>query len=174
MPDAQVPILHTPRLILRGWQAADFEPYAKLLADPATARFITRRGRPYSPAESWAEMAFFIGHWQLRGFGMFVVEARSNGAFLGRVGPIRPMGWPGVEVGWALAPEARGQGYATEAAAAAINWTFDRLGVSLIVSVIHPDNHASQRVAGRIGEHRTGETFAPFGEPCELWEIGRP
>lgn len=173
MSCAEPPLLRTPRLVLRGWRAADFEPYAALLADPGTARFVTRKGRPCSRAETWAEMAFFAGHWQLRGFGMFVVEARDSGAFLGRAGPIRPEGWPDVEIAWALAPQARGRGYATEAAAAAIDWAFERLDVDRLVSVIHPDNEASRRVAERLGERRTGEAFAPFGEPCDVWERKR-
>lgn len=168
------PTIETPRLILRGWRNSDFQPYARLLSDPDTARFITRRGRPYGPAEAWAEMAFIVGHWQMLGFGMFVIEARGSGEFLGRAGPLRPEGWPAHEIAWALAPEARGQGYATEAAAAAIGWTFDAFGVDRIVSVIHPDNSASQAVARRLGERRTAETFAPFGEPCDLWELRRP
>ena len=174
MTCAEAPVLQTERLVLRGWRAEDFEPYARLLADPETARFITRAGRPAIRAQAWAEMAFFAGHWQLRGFGMFVVEARATGAFLGRAGPIRPEGWPGVEIAWALAPHARGQGYAIEAAAAATAWTFERLDVARIVSVIHPDNAASRRVAERLGERRTGESFAPFGEPCDVWEMKSP
>lgn len=173
MTCVETPVLRTERLVLRGWRTADFEPYAALLADPETARFITRAGRPAGPAQAWAELAFFAGHWQLRGFGMFVVEARDGGAFLGRAGPIRPEGWPGIEIGWALAPEARGRGYATEAAAAAIAWTFEQLAVDRLISVIHPDNAASRRVAERLGERRTAESFAPFGEPCEVWEVRR-
>ncbi len=53
------PTLETSRLILRGWRVEDIEPYAAMLADPATARFITRRGRPYGSAEAWAETALF-------------------------------------------------------------------------------------------------------------------
>ena len=163
--------LETPRLILRGWRADDVELYAAMLADPGTARFITRRGRPYGPAEAWAETAFLIGHWQLRGYGLFVIEARDSGAFLGRAGPLSPEGWPGIEIAWALTPGARGYGYASEAAAAAADWTFRTIGPSHLISVIHPENAASQRVAIRLGERRTNETFAPFGEACDIWRL---
>ncbi len=165
------PVLRTDRLILRGWRAEDFEPYAAMLGDSETARFITRRGRPYSAAEAWAETAFMIGHWQLRGFGMFVIEARDGGAFLGRVGPLRPEGWPTTEIGWALAPGARGHGFATEAAAASAAWALRTLRPDRLISVIHPDNRSSQQVALRLGGRRTGETFAPFGEACEIWQL---
>lgn len=165
------PTLETPRLTLRGWRADDFSAYAELLADADTARFITRQGRPYRPAQAWSEMAFFIGHWQMLGHGMFVVEERGTGCFLGRAGALSPQGWPGFEVGWALAPSARGKGYATEAAAVAIDWAFDSFGLERIISIIDPRNTASQRVSQRLGERRTAEHFTPFHDECDVWEV---
>lgn len=170
---ATVPAIETARLRLRGWRAEDAAPYAAMLADPETARFITRRGRPYGERETWNEIAWFIGHWQLRGFGMFVVEGRAGGGFLGRVGALHPPGWPALEIGWALAPAARGQGIAVEAARAVLDWTFERFDLARIVSIIDPRNAASRRVAERLGERRSGERFAPLGEPCDVWEISR-
>ena len=167
------PAIETPRLILRGWRPGDFAPYAQMLADPETARFMTRRGEPYRKAEVWSEMAFLVGHWQLLGYGMFVVEERATGAFLGRAGPLAPEGWPGFEIAWGLAPSARGKGYATEAAQAAMDWAFRTFPPERIISIIHPQNAASQRVAERIGERRTGERFTPFREPCDIWELRR-
>ena len=167
------PTLETPRLILRGWRKEDFAPYAAMLADEETARFITAPGRALSPAEAWDQTAWLIGHWQMLGYGMFVVEERATGAFLGRVGPLRPPRWPAFEIAWSLAPAARGKGYATEAARAAIDWSFDNLPLDRIVSTIHPLNLASRRVAERLGERRTGERFAPFREPCDIWELRR-
>jgi len=167
------PTLETPRLILRGWRPEDLEPYAAMLAEPETARFVTRWGEPYSPAEVWSEMAFLIGHWQMLGHGMFVVEERSSGAFLGRVGPLAPPTWPGFEIAWALARHATGKGYAQEAARAAIDWSFETFPLDRIVSIIHPDNEASQRVAERVGERRTDERFTPFRDRCDVWELRR-
>ena len=68
---------------------------------------------------------------------------------------------------------ARGKGYATEAAKAAIDWSFDTLALDRIISVIHPENEASRRVAERLGEQRTEEKFSPFGECCDIWQISR-
>jgi RimJ/RimL family protein N-acetyltransferase len=167
------PTLETPRLILRGWRAEDLAPYAAMMADPETARFITRKGLPYSESQTWGEMALLIGHWQLLGFGMFVVEERATGAFLGRVGPLQPPGYPGFEIAWGLAPAARGKGYAQEAARAAIDWSFMRFPLDRIISLIHPRNLASGRVAERLGERRTGQQFAPFQDPCDIWALGR-
>ncbi|HEX8215416.1 MAG TPA: GNAT family N-acetyltransferase [Allosphingosinicella sp.] len=167
------PTLETARLRLRGWRPEDFEAYAALLADPESARFITRTGKPYDRPQAWAEMAFFVGHWQTLGHGMFVVEERNSGAFIGRVGPLQPPGWPGFEIGWALTAAGRGRGLATEAAKAAVDWSFRSLQIPRIISIIHPDNEASRRVAQRLGERRTQEQFSPFAEPCDVWELAR-
>jgi RimJ/RimL family protein N-acetyltransferase len=167
------PVLRTARLTLRGWGPQDLAPYAAMLADAETARFVTRRGQPYGPAEAWAETAFLVGHWQLLGYGMFVVEEQASGAFVGRVGPLQPEGWPGFEIAWALAPAARGKGYALEAARAAIGWAFERFAPPRIVSIIDPRNDASRRVAERLGERRTTGSFAPFGHSCDIWELSR-
>lgn len=161
-----VPTRETKRLVLRGWRADDFPAYASLVADPVTARFITRRGQPYTEREAWAEMAFFIGHWQVLGHGMFVVEELRTRSFLGRVGTLQPPGWPGFEIAWALVPEARGRGYATEAAEAVIGWSVASLGVSRVISIIHPANRPSQRVAERLGERQTAEQFALSASPA--------
>lgn len=165
--------LDTPRLILRGWRPDDFAPYAAMLADDETARFITIQGRGLTEAEAWNDTAWLIGHWQMTGCGMFVVEERSTGAFLGRVGPLRPPRWPGFEIAWSLAPGARGKGYATEAARAAIGWSFETFALDRIVSVIDPRNTASRKVAERLGERRTGIQFTSFRDPCDIWELNR-
>lgn len=167
------PVIETTRLILRGWRESDVAPYAQMLSDPATTRFITRGGRPYDDRQSWAEAAFFVGHWQLLGIGMFVVEERDTGSFVGRVGALQPAGWPGLEIAWAVAPELRGRGYAVEAAEAAIEWAFNATPADRIISVIHDLNLPSQRVAQKLGEQPSGARFAPLGEPCEVWEITR-
>lgn len=167
------PTLETPRLVLRGWRPDDVAPYAAMLADAGTARFITARGHGLSEAEAWSETMWLVGHWQMLGYGMFVVEERSTGAFLGRVGPLHPPWWPAVEIAWALAPAARGRGYATEAARAATGWAFAALPLDRIVSIIDPRNEPSRRVAERLGERLTEERFTPFHTPCEVWEIRR-
>ncbi len=167
------PTLETRRLVLRGWHEGDLDGYAKMLADPVTARFITRGGRAYDQRQSWSEAAFLIGHWQLRGYGMFVVEERASGNFVGRVGPLQPKGWPDFEIAWAIAADSTGKGYASEAAEAAIDWSFSSFQLDRIISIIHSQNLASQRVAERLGERRTSERFSPLGEACEVWETDR-
>jgi len=105
------PVIETERLKLRQWCGADVAPNAAMLSDPATARFIAADGKPpTSELMGWRNAAVMAGHWALHGAGMFVVEEKSSGKFVGRVGPWFPPGWPGFEVGWGIAREFRGKG----------------------------------------------------------------
>jgi RimJ/RimL family protein N-acetyltransferase len=169
-----IPRLETERLILREWYAQDFEPYARIMADADVTRYLT--GEPVSRADAWRQVATIIGHWHLRGFGWWVVERKSDGAFLGRVGMNFPEGWPGIEVGWTLAKEYWGQGYATEAARVAMTYAFLTQNLERVISVIHVDNLASQAVATRLGETRGPTHDVHFGGkifPTEIWSLSR-
>jgi RimJ/RimL family protein N-acetyltransferase len=169
-----IPRLETERLILREWRREDFEPLALFMADPDVTRYLN--GEPLSRADAWRNMASLVGHWSLRGYGMWVVERKSDGAFLGRVGMNNPEGWPGLEVGWTLGKEHWGQGYATEAARVAMRYAFLTQPVDKIISVIHIENTPSQAVATRLGEARGPRHDIHVGGkifPTELWGITR-
>jgi RimJ/RimL family protein N-acetyltransferase len=112
------------------------------------------------------------GHWVLHGAGMFVVEDKSSGKFAGRVGPWRPPGWPGFEIGWGIAREFRGKGFAVEAARASIDWAFATYDIDRIVHCIDRENIASQNVARRLGASQTRE-IELFGHVADLWETSR-
>lgn len=169
-----IPRLETERLVLREWHAEDFDPYAYFLADPQVARFLS--GEPLSRTDAWRNLALVVGHWMLRGYGMWAVERKEDGAFIGRVGLWNPEGWPGLEVGWTLGREFWGQGYATEAARAAMCFAFLTQDVEQLLSVIDTRNHASQKVAERLGEER-GErrdiSFQGKSFTVDLWSISR-
>ena len=164
-----VPALETARLLLRPPVEADLDGFAALLADERAARFV---GGVKPREAAWRSMALQAGSWRLRGYGMFSVIERSSGRWLGRVGPWQPEGWPGPEIGWGLRVEAWGQGFATEAAAAATDWAFDVLGWAEIVHVIAPDNPASAAVAVRLGSVNRGPVRLPppfEDSPADLW-----
>jgi RimJ/RimL family protein N-acetyltransferase len=169
-----IPRLHTERLILRGWTAEDFEAYAAFMADPDVARYIAPA--PMNRADAWRSLATSIGHWQLRGYGVWAVERKSDGALVGRVGMIHPEGWPALEIGWTLAKPYWGQGFATEAAAAAMRYAFLTQPVDRLVSNIDAANVASQSVAIRLGESKGASrslTVAGKDYPVDEWGITR-
>jgi RimJ/RimL family protein N-acetyltransferase len=163
------PVIETGRLILRQWRSDDVAPNTAMLADPASGRFITADGKPVTDAfVGWRNAAIMSGHWVLHGFGMFVVEEKAIGKFVGRVGPWFPPGWPGFEVGWGIAAEFRGKGYALEAARASIDWSFATLELDKIIHCIDRENVASQAVARRLGADKQGE-FDLFGHVADIW-----
>jgi RimJ/RimL family protein N-acetyltransferase len=147
-----VPSLDTPRLRLRQFAEADLDDYAALCADAEVMRYLGDRG-PLSREDAWRQLAMLVGHWALRGYGMWAVEELATGAFVGRVGLHYPEGWPEPELGWALARHYWGRGYALEAATAALRVAFATLGWPRAVSLIAASNLRSIRLAERLGEH---------------------
>src|SRR6267142_1133934 len=124
------------------------------------------------PMAGWRNAAIMAGHWVLHGFGMFVVEEKASGTFVGRVGPFYPPVWPGFEVGWGVATEFRGKGYAVEAARAAIDWSFATFELDRIIHCIARENTASQGVARRLGAEKERE-IELFGHVSDLWVTKR-
>ena len=173
LPQPEWPGIETGRLILRQWRASDIAANTAMLGDPLSGRFITADHKPIADTMSgWRNSAIMAGHWVLHGFGMFAVEEKSSGKFAGRVGPFYPPVWPGLEVGWGIASEFRGKGYAGEAARAAINWTFATFDLERIVHCIDAENAASQVVARQLGAVNEGETTL-LGHACDLWVTHR-
>jgi RimJ/RimL family protein N-acetyltransferase len=158
MSIAPGPTLETARLILRPTAAEDLDGWAALMADEEVARFI---GGVQGRAQAWRGMASMAGSWALNGFGMFSLVEKDTGRWVGRIGPWRPEDWPGAEVGWSLAREAWGKGYAVEAAEAAIDWAFDHLGWTEVIHCIDPDNTPSEKVALRLGSRHRGPGRLP-------------
>ena len=151
-----IPELQTPRLRLRGWRNDDLDTYAPMCADEEVMRYIGP-GATQTRAEAWRAMASFLGHWQLRGYGMWALERRDTRQLVGRVGFINPEGWPGFEIGWLLGRPHWGHGYAIEAARAALAWGQDALGTDRAISLIRPGNERSVKVALALGSKLTGE-----------------
>ena len=114
-----------------------------------------------------------LGHWQLRGYGIWAVEERASGDLIGRIGLHNPEGWPGLEVGWLLARSRWGHGFATEGAAAAAAYAWRELGVDHLISLIDPANERSIRVARRLGEHPEGDVVLQ-GRPVSAYGMDRP
>jgi RimJ/RimL family protein N-acetyltransferase len=163
------PTLETDRLILRPPVAQDLDGFAELVADEEAARFI---GGVQSRAMAWRNLCVMAGSWATQGFAMFSVIEKGSGLWVGRIGPWRPEGWPGTEVGWGLLRSAWGRGYAVEAAAVAIDWAFDTLGWTEVIHCIAPQNLNSAGVARRLGSTnlRPGRLPPPYeASEIDLW-----
>ena len=145
-----IPRVETDRLLLREWRDSDLDVFARIYGDPEVTRYLGD-GSTMDRATTWRAMAAAAGHWVLRGYGQWVVELKSTGEPIGRTGLYNPEGWPGLEVGWVIAPEHQGRGYATEAGAAALRHAFDIVGARHVISLIYVDNLPSQRVASKLG-----------------------
>ena len=148
--------LQTERLTLRRWTVDDFEPFAAMSADAEVMRFITPDGQPLSRFAAWQAFSAIVGHWHLRGYGLFAAVENATGQFVGRVGGWYPEGWPEFEIGWTIRKEFWGKGYATEAARHCIDYAFTELNRPHLVSLILPENLRSIRVAERLGERLEG------------------
>ena len=157
--------IETERLILRPPNGDDFESWAAFQADPDVTTYI---GGPKSRAESWRSLCAMVGVWHVRGYAMFSVLLKDSGQWIGRIGPWYPEGWPGTEVGWGIAAEFSGKGYALEAEVASMNY---------------PENTASIRLAERVGATNRGPTRLPppfqdarvddWGQSREQWQENR-
>lgn len=153
--------IETGRLLLRQLRQSDFDIYAKYYSDEATAKYVG--GQMLRP-QAWRHMAAIVGHWALKGFGIWAVEEKSSGHFVGCIGLWQPEGWPELEVGYWLTEEAQGKGYGSEAALRARDFAYQELGATTLVSYIHPDNIPSIRLAERMG--------ATFDKTIELLDFG--
>ena len=149
------PTLTTERLRLRMLRDEDFDEYAAIHMDPDITRFTARV--QFTRMDAWRHMAMILGHWVLRGYGMWAVEEIATGKLAGRVGFHNPDGWPAFELGWTIGKAFWGKGYATEAAKRCLDYAFDEMGRDHVISLIDPENVASIRVAERIGETLEGE-----------------
>lgn len=162
--------LETERLVLRWFRESDFGEFLKISSDPQVMQFLG--GKPLTEIEAWKSMAAFMGHWYFRGYGVWAVEEKSTGKLVGRIGFMDPAGWPGFELGWTLARDSWGKGYATEGARRALEYAFTEMNRTHVISLIAPENTNSIKVAERLGEKVEGETEL-LGRNVTIYGIDR-
>jgi RimJ/RimL family protein N-acetyltransferase len=166
---SRAPYLETPRLILRPPRLGDFEAYAAYASDAEAYRFL---GGTQPRSVAWRAFMSVAGAWDLLGYSMFSVISKASGAWIGRVGPWVPDGWPGTEIGWGIVRSHWNCGYATEAAIASVEWAFANLDWHEVIHVIDPGNEASQAVAHKLGSRNRGRGRlpAPYEESVvDIW-----
>jgi len=158
-----IPILETPRLILRAHKLEDFETMVAIWSDPVVRRHF--HGPALTREDMWTRFLRGFGMWAVMGYGSWAVEEKETGAYIGTVGAFEvkrdiklPLeGMP--EAGWTLTPRVHGRGYATEAARAALAWSDAHLGNPRMFCIIARENIASIRVAEKCGFRPWCETM---------------
>ena len=155
------PIIETERLTLRAWTKADFRPWFEIMQHPEVHRHFGPN--PSNHEDIWRRLAAAIGGWQLLGFGTWGVERKSDGKLIGNAGLFNA--WRGLdpefgeepEMGWIFAAETHGQGFASEACRAVVEWGEANLQPSPWWAIIAPANEPSLKLAERLGFERLHE-----------------
>lgn len=160
-----IPVLETERLILRAPRLDDLGAITAF-GTSERSRFV---GGPMNDVGSWNALMILMGHWTARGFGWWMLEEKATGQVAGRVGIGHHVDWPEPELGWHLYDRFEGRGFAHEAAVVARDYAHRQMGLGPLISLIHPDNHASRRLAERLGAHIEQESFLLRGEPCMIY-----
>lgn len=160
-PSSEAPELLTERTRLRGHRVSDLDSLARMWADEAVVRYIS--AKPSTRQESWARLLRYVGHWSLLGFGYWAIEDRHTGEYIGELGfaDFKRAMTPSLdgipEAGWLLAPEAQGQGIATEAMTAVLRWADANFIGDRIAAIFDPAHERSIRLAARCGFVVQGE-----------------
>ena len=158
----EAPRIETERLVLRQWRKDDFRPYHAIVRHPDVHRHFGPN--PMSAEECWRRLAASVGGWQFNGFGTWAVERKSDGALVGNVGlftawrDLDPEFGEEPEMGWIMAAETHGQGLASEACRAALEWAQANLEPTPIWAIIAPANEPSIRLSEKIGFEPLHET----------------
>ncbi len=174
--------IETERLLLRKPRLEDAADLAVAYADPETVRYIGD-GSTATREQVEQGIAFWLERWEANGVGLFSMERHEDGRVIGRSGFLV---WDGgawevanfadageraeVELGWLVAREHWGQGYATEAALAMRDWGIAERGFTRLISIIGHSNARSVRVAEKIGE-RYERDIVPWGKPAMLYAL---
>jgi RimJ/RimL family protein N-acetyltransferase len=159
----EAPRIETERLVLRPWCKDDFRPWLAIMQHPEVHRHFGPT--PMAAEEAWRRLTAAVGGWQFNGFGTWAVDRKSDGKLVGNVGIFTA--WRGLdpefgeepEMGWIFAAETHGQGFASEACNAVIEWTEANLTPTPLWAIIAPANEPSLKLAQKLGFERVSETL---------------
>lgn len=166
-----IPVLQTPRLILRGPDPKDWAGYRSFITSPRAIHV----GGPLDAWEAWRSFSARWGHWAIRGFGMWSVTERGSDDCIGIVGCNRPERYSENELGWNIWAGSEGRGLAYEAALAVRDHAFRSLGWDTAVSYIAPANSRSIALATRLGATPDPDAASPFAdEPVLVYRHPKP
>ncbi|MDW5594544.1 GNAT family N-acetyltransferase [Conexibacter stalactiti] len=178
-PDDPFAPIVTERLLLRPWHddEHDLDAYARICADAEVMRYIGR-GVTLNRLQAAEQLAGFVAHWREHGFGLRAAIARDSDELIGFVGVARA-GQPGVrpgdvEIGWRLARDRWGHGYATEGALAVRDHAFQRLRLARLVAFVRPRNSGSINVMGKLGMALEKEALCSHEMPMRIYALDNP
>jgi RimJ/RimL family protein N-acetyltransferase len=176
---ADVPVIETERLRLRGWRDDDLDPYAELCADPEVMQYFGPDGATKTRAESAEQLAGFVQHWVDHDLGLWCAADRESDRCIGFLGLAIPFFlpevMPAVEIGWRLSRVSWGRGLATEGAISVRDYAFGTLGLARIVSIARVENQRSWRVMEKLGMTRDRITIHPeYQFEVVVYELDAP
>ena len=143
------PVLSSDRIILRGWQDSDLNPYTALVSDPVLMHFIGRGAMSCEDARK--EFNSMREQWVDRQICIFAIADKMSDELIGFTGLFESPLIDEPELSWSLSAKNHGKGYASEAAILARDWAFREDIIGPLMSLVHPDNISSKRVAKRLG-----------------------
>ena len=171
MTTVTIPTLTTERLTLRAPEADDLSGFTDFFTS-ARARYA---GGSNDVAMANREFTEMLDHWELHGFGSFIMTRKDNGQVIGHAGGLQPDGWPEPELGWSIwRDQDEGNGYAYEAVVAVRDFFFSELGWTTAISYIAPDNSRSLAFAERLGARRDDTAKTPAGLRCFAYRHPAP
>lgn len=159
-----IPVIETERLILREARIGDFDAHAAYAASERS-HFV---GGPFDRSDAWRNFTSAIGHWVIYGYGFWMLEDKASKSPAGRVGVVKPDGWPEPELAWHVYEGFEGKGIAHEAVIAIRDYAQNTMGFTPLISFIDHDNTRSRALAERLGAEieREGEIL---GHPCLVY-----
>lgn len=143
-----IPQLATARLMLKAPCEGDFSAYRDFYADESAS---AAYGGPLNAAQSWRKLAYDLGHWHLRGYGMWSLHEQHSNRMVGGCGLVWPQGWPRSELTWWIVPSARRCGYALEASRAVIRFGYDDLHWKVVETHMADENEPARKLAEKLG-----------------------
>lgn len=166
-----IPKIETERLILREPCANDYKIYQAFYRDElASAAY----GGPLSDMLSWKKLAADLGHWPLRGYGMWSVQERQSGDMIGGCGLVWPEGYPRSELTWWIIPTARRKGYALEASRAVIKFAYEELKWDLVETHMNDENIAARNLVLKLGGTILTRASFPDGLDRDVFRLPKP
>ncbi|MCK7613407.1 GNAT family N-acetyltransferase [Roseibium sediminicola] len=163
--------LETGRHVLRPPEERDFPVYGLFFGDGEASRFY---GGPLRTDQAWRVLAGHLGHWHLRGYGMWVIEPKDGSGVIGGCGFVWPEGWPRRELTWWLLPEARGTGAAVEVSEAAIHHAYETYGWPQVETHMNDDNHAAWGLVRKLGGKPIARERFPDGLERTVYGLPQP